>query len=128
KAKSGPVGDCKHLVTDQHEGVRMLGPRVAQTPDPVDHLRHEPQPDSAPGLMQQLQGYTLEVLHQQKSNLIDFAVEYFTCLQRPAPRIQTRSLPPLGPFTQESSMVTLVEEDEESDSDSDQLDMAVSDS
>ncbi|OBS67913.1 hypothetical protein A6R68_03547 [Neotoma lepida] len=60
-------------------------------------------------LMQQLQGYTMEVL-QQKPDLIDFMVEYFTCLQRPAPRIQTRSSPPLGPFTQESSVVTLVEE------------------
>lgn len=77
-----------------------------------------------PGLTELLQGYTVEVLRQQPPDLVDFAVEYFTRL-REARRQESDSFiaPPTTFHAQESSGVPVIEEDGESESDSDDEDL-----
>ncbi|EDL77147.1 protein kinase, cAMP-dependent, regulatory, type 2, alpha, isoform CRA_b [Rattus norvegicus] len=79
-----------------------------------------------PGLTELLQGYTVEVLRQQPPDLVDFAVEYFTRL-REARRQESDSFiaPPTTFHAQESSGVPVIEEDGESESDSDDEDLEV---
>uniref|UniRef100_A0A8C6MP13 cAMP-dependent protein kinase type II-alpha regulatory subunit n=1 Tax=Mus spicilegus TaxID=10103 RepID=A0A8C6MP13_MUSSI len=78
------------------------------------------------GLMELLQGYTVEVLRQQPPDLVDFAVEYFTRL-REARRQESDTfiVSPTTFHTQESSAVPVIEEDGESDSDSEDADLEV---
>lgn len=47
-----------------------------------------------PGLTELLQGYTVEVLRQQPSDLVDFAVDYFTRLREAR---SPASIPPAAP-------------------------------
>ncbi|EDL21311.1 protein kinase, cAMP dependent regulatory, type II alpha, isoform CRA_a [Mus musculus] len=76
------------------------------------------------GLTELLQGYTVEVLRQQPPDLVDFAVEYFTRL-REARRQESDTfiVSPTTFHTQESSAVPVIEEDGESDSDSEDADL-----
>ena len=76
------------------------------------------------GLTELLQGYTVEVLRQQPPDLVDFAVEYFTRL-REARRQESDTfiVSPTTFHSQEPSVIPVLEEDGESDSDSDDADL-----
>lgn len=75
------------------------------------------------GLTELLQGYTVEVLRQQPPDLIDFAVEYFTCLREArAQDSDTVITAPTVFHEQEPTSVT-VEEENESDTSSDELEL-----
>lgn len=76
------------------------------------------------GLTELLQGYTVEVLRQQPPDLVDFAVEYFTRLREARYQESDSFIVTSTTFhTQEASAVPVIEEDGESDSDSDDADL-----
>lgn len=79
-----------------------------------------------PGLTELLQGYTVEVLRQQPPDLVDFAVEYFTRLREArAQDSDTLIVTPTTFHAPESTAVSFVEEDGESDTDSDDVNLEV---
>lgn len=77
-----------------------------------------------PGLTELLQGYTVEVLRQQPPDLVDFAVEYFTRLREArAQDSDTLIATPTTFQAHESTAVSFAEEDGESDTDSDDVNL-----
>lgn len=80
-----------------------------------------------PGLTELLQGYTVEVLRRQPPDLIDFAVEYFTCLREARAQDSDTVITPATVFQEQevAGSVTAEEENEESDTDSDELELEV---
>uniref|UniRef100_A0A5F9CUA4 cAMP-dependent protein kinase type II-alpha regulatory subunit n=1 Tax=Oryctolagus cuniculus TaxID=9986 RepID=A0A5F9CUA4_RABIT len=73
-----------------------------------------------PGLMELLQGYTVEVLRQQPPDLVDFAVDYFTRLREA--RVQAfvpSAAPPSAAAEPGPSPVPVADENADSDSEED---------
>ncbi|XP_051551217.1 protein kinase, cAMP-dependent, regulatory, type II, alpha, B [Myxocyprinus asiaticus] len=72
------------------------------------------------GLTDLLKGYTLEVLKQRPADLLEFAVQYFTCLREQRSSTRSCSRSPVTravAFDQDSAQTDSGDEDEEEDDD-----------
>lgn len=73
------------------------------------------------GLMELLQGYTVEVLRRQPPDLVEFAVDYFTRLREARAQVSSPpASPPSGSQGLEPSPGVVADENEESESEDDE--------